>query len=276
MSDQARLWRVPALPGTDVLRATYVRHAFRPHAHGGYAIGIIERGAQSVRLGGSRQIFAQGTLALINPGEVHSGQAQTEDGWTYRMLYPPAKAVQATLGGRIVPIFRASSVNDPALYQSFPALHIALEQGGEVLELESRWQLFLQVLAERHSEQRPHFAPVRQEETAVRYVQQRLEDCALEGTAVSLTELAEQVGLPPVQLLRAFKAATGLPPHAYQTQLRVERARGLLAAGLPPAEVALAVGFYDQSHLGRFFRETYGVTPGQYAAATRPALAKTS
>ena len=110
----------------------------------------------------------------------------------------------------------------------------------------------------------------------MRRAQQLLQACALHGIALTLTDLAEQVGLPPLALLRAFKAATGLPPYAYQTQLRLQRARGLLTAGLPAAEVALAVGFYDQSHLGRFFRTTYGVTLGQYAAATRPPAAKTS
>ena len=67
-----------------------------------------------------------------------------------------------------------------------------------------------------------------------------------------------------------------MPLHAYQTQLRLNRARGLLTAGLPTAEVAVMVGFYDQSHLGRFFREAYGVAPGRYAAATGGVVAKTS
>ncbi|WP_456832283.1 AraC family transcriptional regulator [Deinococcus sp. UYEF24] len=276
MPDQAHLWRVPSFPGTDILQATYIRQAFRPHAHEEYAIGIIERGAQSVRLGGSRQIFAAGTLALINPGEVHTGQAQTEGGWTYRMLYPPVGAVLAALGSESPPVFRAASVNDPVLYQHFLALHRALEQGGEALELGSRWQAFLAVLTGRHAEQRLRPVPVRREITAVGRAQQILQACTLDGSALTLSELAEQAGLPSLRLLRAFKAATGLPPHAYQTQLRVERARSLLTAGLPAAEVAFTVGFYDQSHLGRFFRETYGVTPGQYAAATRQAAARTS
>lgn len=269
MPDQARLWRVPALPGTDILQARYILQAFRPHAHEEYAIGIIEQGAQRVRLGGSQQIFAAGTLALINPGEVHTGQAQTERGWTYRMLYPPVETVLAVLGRPSLPVFRIASVNDPALYQQFLALHRALERGGEALELESRWQLFLSALAGRHAEQRLPPVPVRREAQAVRRAQELLEDSAVAGAALSLSSLAEQTGLSALRLLRAFKAATGLPPHAYQTQLRLGRARRLLSAGLPLAEVALTAGFYDQSHLGRLFRATYGVTLGQFAAATR-------
>jgi len=276
MPDQARLWRAPSLPGTDILRATYVRQAFRPHAHAEYAIGIIEQGAQSVRLGGSRQIFVAGTLALINPGEVHTGQAQTDSGWAYRMLYPPVATVLAALGGKSPPVFRTASVNDPALYHGFLALHRALEQGSEALELDSRWQVFLSALTGRHAERGRRPVLLHRELGAVRRAQQLLQAYVMTGSALTLTELAEQAGLPSLPLLRAFKAATGLPPHAYQTQLRLDRARSLLAAGVPPAEVAFMVGFYDQSHLGRFFRETYGVTPGQYAAATRPLAARTS
>ena len=58
----------------------------------------------------------------------------------------------------------------------------------------------------------------------------------------------------------------GLPPHAYQIQLRVARARELVAAGVPLAEVATMTGFADQSHLTRLFKRVVGIPPGQYAA----------
>ena len=64
---------------------------------------------------------------------------------------------------------------------------------------------------------------------------------------------------------RAFRAAYGLPPHAYLTNLRVQRARELLDAGLRPAEVAAHVGFTDQAHLTRHFKRVVGVPPGAYA-----------
>ncbi len=60
--------------------------------------------------------------------------------------------------------------------------------------------------------------------------------------------------------------AFGLAPHAYLVQLRLARARRLLADGLSPAETAAALGFADQSHLGRWFRRAYGLTPAAYRA----------
>jgi AraC-like DNA-binding protein len=50
-------------------------------------------------------------------------------------------------------------------------------------------------------------------------------------------------------------------------QIRLVRARRMLAAGEPPAAAAAACGFADQSHLGRWFRRAYGLTPGAYRDA---------
>jgi transcriptional regulator GlxA family with amidase domain len=80
----------------------------------------------------------------------------------------------------------------------------------------------------------------------------------------SLAELAALTGLSQFALLRAFRGATGLPPHAYLNQLRVRRARLLLDDGLPPAEVAARTGFADQAHLTRHFKRVVGVPPAAY------------
>jgi AraC-like DNA-binding protein len=61
----------------------------------------------------------------------------------------------------------------------------------------------------------------------------------------------------------------GLPPHAFQLDLRIARARALLAAGDPPAAVAAACGFYDQAHLTRVFKQAVGVPPGRYARTSK-------
>lgn len=47
-------------------------------------------------------------------------------------------------------------------------------------------------------------------------------------------------------------------------QLRLARARHLLGKGAQPADVAIALGFADQSHLGRWFVRAYGLTPAAY------------
>ncbi|MFN2564629.1 MAG: helix-turn-helix domain-containing protein [Gemmatimonadaceae bacterium] len=90
--------------------------------------------------------------------------------------------------------------------------------------------------------------------------------------SVSLDELAAVAGLSKFYLLRAFSRAYGLTPHAYQMELRLARARRLLAEGRPLSHVTYDAGFADQSHLTRRFAAFYGLTPARYARqlATHP------
>jgi AraC-like DNA-binding protein len=84
---------------------------------------------------------------------------------------------------------------------------------------------------------------------------------------VTLAELATVAGLSRFELVRRFRQDNGVTPHAFQTNLRIEYARRLLAAGEAPAAVAAECGFADQPHLSRVFKRAVGVSPGLYARA---------
>ena len=81
---------------------------------------------------------------------------------------------------------------------------------------------------------------------------------------ISLEDVALSAGLSRYHFLRVFKQSTGLSPHQYRTLLRIDLAKHLLRSGRPTAQVALDVGFSDQSHFSNTFRKFTGATPGQY------------
>lgn len=83
----------------------------------------------------------------------------------------------------------------------------------------------------------------------------------------SLAQLADAASLSRYQLVRQLAQATGLTPHAYLLQRRLQLARHLMGAGTPLADVAAASGFADQSHLTRLFTRSFGITPGAYVRA---------
>jgi AraC-like DNA-binding protein len=114
----------------------------------------------------------------------------------------------------------------------------------------------------------PH-RPAGREHAAVRRARDLIGAHAL--GKLSLDVVAAAAGRSKFHLLRLFKAETGLTPWQYQTQLRVDAARAMLARGEPPGQVAAACGFVDQSHLTRRFRALTGITPASYAARHRPA-----
>ncbi|MEW5958421.1 MAG: AraC family transcriptional regulator [Chloroflexota bacterium] len=267
-SEKTKFWHAGDVGPVELLKATYITHSFSPHVHEGFAIGIIEQGAESFYYRGANHVAPAGSIVLINPDEVHTGQAAAETGWTYRMLYPEADLLQQAAGeasGRRqpgIPYFPRPVVQDPYLSQLIRTLHTTLENSVSALERQTLFLATLVQLIRRHAADRPALRPAVAAPQSVARVQAYLDSCYARN--VSLEELAHLAGLSAFHLTRVFHQTVGLPPHAYLNQVRVREARRLLLAGRPIAAVAFETGFADQSHLTRRFKRIVGVTPGQY------------
>ena len=242
------------------------RHVFPRHTHDQFGIGVLEAGAQT-SLSGRGEVEAEaGDVISVNPGEVHDGRPVGSAGRSWRMLYldPPLVAAMAReLGGRGAGEFRLPVARDPRLAAEVRRLFAAVtrEDPGEgSLRRESA---LLRVVAAASQPNGPA-DPRPGVPAAIRRAVQLVDDDP--AAAHTLDALAGASGLSRFQVVRGFARATGLPPHAYLLQRRVQLARQLVAAGTPLAEVAARCGFADQSHLTRVFGRTFGLPPGAYAA----------
>lgn len=258
------------LGGLELLRATYVTHSFSRHAHEGFAIGVVEAGAQAFRHRGTTETAPAGGIIIVNPGEAHTGRAATETGYTYRMLYPDSgllrRAARELVGrDRGVPSFPDPVVRDRHLARLLGDLHVLLETSAPRLERESRLLWTLARLIRRHADGVRSVSRLRagRERHAVGKAREYVE--AHHAENVSLQELSRVANLSPFHLLRVFHEEVGLPPHAYLAGVRVVRAKALLSAGEPVGRVAAETGFFDQSHLTKSFKRALGFTPGEYA-----------
>ena len=262
--ETARYWRHAAVPGVDLLRATYVTHRYARHAHETYTLALIEDGVEEFRYGGSLLRAGRGAVALLNPEMVHDGQAGVPEGWSYRVLYPAVSVVadvSAELTGSTgSPFFPDTVVDDPRSARLVRAAHLAAEHG-DPLASASLLHAALAGLLREHARHGRRSRP-REARPAVRTALSLLHERVLEPP--TLEELALAGGVGPYALIRAFRAETGLPPHAYLNQQRVRRARALLDRGMAPADVAFDTGFADQAHLTRHFKRVVGVPPGAY------------
>ncbi|GAB3444737.1 AraC family transcriptional regulator [Streptomonospora sediminis] len=264
--ERARFWRHPGLPGVELLKAHYVRHTFNRHTHDTYTFALIESGVEVYNYRGTTHRISAGGLCVVEPNEVHTGHAGVPEGWRYRVLYPEVGVVADAardLGMGTVPPFTPDEVRDPAAVRLMRSAHRATERGDR-LSASTLTRQALHHLLSRHTRARPPDTgsgapgPGRAVEQAGELLRTRLAD------PPNLEELAAAVDTPPFALLRAFRTVHGLPPHAYVNDVRVQRARRLLADGRPPADVATALGFADQPHFTRHFKRSTGVPPGAF------------
>lgn len=253
-----------ALPGVQAVTLVSGR-SFPRHAHDQFGIGLLTGGAQRSWSGIGAVEAAAGDAITVNPGEMHDGLPVGGRARTWRMLYADPSVVtgeiEGELSGQVE--FGRPVMRDPVLAERLACLFAAITASAPARLAVEEGVLRVVVRGlRRHGARRPSPPPAASPVTAAL---QRLHDAP--EHPISLAELAALSGVSRFQLLRGFARATGTTPHAYLVQLRVRRARVLLAAGAMPAEAALAAGFADQSHLTRAFVRQLGVTPARYRAA---------
>ncbi|MFH9248123.1 AraC family transcriptional regulator [Streptomyces lydicus] len=261
----ARHWRYAGLPGLDLLRARYVRHSFPRHAHDGYVVCAVTSGIEEVGLQKGTVRAGHGGIIMINPEVAHTARAGAPEGWAYATLYPSAEVVaeiaEETTALRGTAGFTETVAENPQLARMITEVHRAAE-AGNALAADSLLRIAVARLLRHYGgplpSRTPRSAGARTAARARAVLEERM------ATPPSLEALAQELGTSPFALLRAFKAAYGMPPHTWLTDARVRRARRLLEAGTSPVDTALAVGFSDQPHLNRHFTRIVGVPPGAY------------
>jgi AraC family transcriptional regulator len=177
---------------------------------------------------------------------------------------------QAKLSGRLRPDLIFSDQRDLNRHAlSYIERGLNAREPPSCLEMEGRALLLLDALFDLHG-------PVRQTARVggglCGWQLRRVTDFMTEHAAedLALDELAALANLSAKHFARAFRRSTGMPPHRWLIERRIDRAKALLSTGdLSLAEIALACGFADQSHFTAMFRKSVGATPGSFRRNTR-------
>jgi AraC-like DNA-binding protein len=254
--------------GIEVIRAHFEGHAYDPHWHDSYLIGFTEQGVQQFHC--RRALFSSvpGQTFFLEPGDIHDGHAPTPGGFTYSTLYLEPAWLERALPALFeqapadcLPGVPRTQPDDPGLQPCIANALQALNDNEPRMVRDAALDTLLERISRSlHWRQRLPGNP------QIPRVALRARDYlhAHFHENIGLDELARVCGVDRFRLSRAFKAAFGIAPHGYLIQLRLVRARRLLALGTAPADVASDLGFADQSHLGRWFRRANGLTPGAY------------
>jgi AraC-like DNA-binding protein len=266
--EAANFWSDRSLNGLEILHARYTSHQFAPHSHETFAIGVVLSGALSFSCRSPSEIIPAGHIMIIHPGEVHTGRCVSDRGCEYRMLYAKPETLRAVFpernGGAVdFPFFPNQNINDPRLAENIVQLHRSLESSDtSCLEKETRLMRVLSRLVSRHASPRPARTLRKSDRAFIRTALEFMEDRYSEN--ISLRDLAELAPISPFHLLREFKKQYGIAPHAYLTQIRIQKAKQLLKGHTPIADIAFQIGFCDQAQFTRRFKQIVGTTPGRY------------
>ncbi|WP_110657624.1 AraC family transcriptional regulator [Salinicola halimionae] len=243
------------------LEARFQGHAYGMHRHDTFAIGITLGGVQSFHYRRSHRHSLPGTVIVLHPDEVHDGHAGDERGFHYRILYVAPSLIQSVLGGKALPYLDGGLSTDPGLTSAVQSLLRTLDAPLDPLEEDDGLADLAHAL-EANSDGRPS----RQRQTLDYHAASRVRDYldAHRCDSVTLQELEGIAGQERWTLSRDFRALFGTSPYRYLTLRRLDLARRQIAAGARLTDVAVSVGFADQSHMTRAFGGAFGVTPSRW------------
>lgn len=233
------------------------RSRLQRHYHDTYAFGFIDRGLSRYDCGSHQFQTDPHTLFLINPGDVHTGFPASSEPISYTTFHVEPAYVRALTGHSHDRTFGQYLCTQPGVRSALR--EAAREREGELarLAIENMLALVLPVVlgdGRLPARDALHIAGL-----------QRARELLLADLhrTVPLAALAQAAHLERSYFARQFHRHYGLPPHQMLKQARVVAARRRLFAGEQGAEVAQDLGFYDQSHLIRSWKDIYAVPPGR-------------
>ncbi|WP_212915303.1 AraC family transcriptional regulator [Marinomonas sp. A3A] len=252
--------------GIECVRANFKNQHFSKHIHEGYAIGVIEHGAQSFFNQGENHTSGAGSLVIVNADTAHTGSPASENGWGYRAMYPTPELFDdllsdLTFKSKNAPYFHRPIIDDEKLIKLFNLIFRSLADKPSRLTIETTvYNFFVQLTL--NSKTNSSVIPSKKANKSLLIAKEYIH--AYASQEISLENLSRLVGMSKYHLIRQFQASFGITPHQYQIQSRLQKAKSLLKNGEQPSNVASECGFFDQSHMNSHFKKALGTTPYHY------------
>ena len=262
-----KLHKLTHLHGIELFEANETRETYSRHAHSEFAIGSILQGIGGYWCRGTHYVLPRHSLTLMNPFEAHTGYA-VNGFLKYKMLYVPEDAVSRLLDVGSLRGFTEINPTDWGQETGLELLELANllnQRAGSIPAIAMRTEEVLNNLLTRVFQcyGRQELRRPGREPQAVLRIAERINAHVDAGNSEDLTiaDLAGEVGLNPNYMIQSFTKARGISPYAYLLNRKICRSKEMIASGMRPLDVALELGFYDQSHFIRVFQKVLGITP---------------
>ncbi|WP_435164311.1 AraC family ligand binding domain-containing protein [Paenibacillus glycanilyticus] len=244
--------------GITALSATMTEFKYKKHAHQEYAIGVTLRGIQRYNLDGSLQLSHKNGIMLFHPEQTHDGMAHDETGLDYVMLYIEPQLLLEVMEKKEILRFSNPIVYDRELeHRVLNLTNAILGEKDEALCSE-----LLLALTDRLADSGLSQYGSRTDHALIRRAKDRIHDNL--DHVLKLDEICMELGLSKYQLIRLFKAHTGISPYQYFLNSKIERAKQLIESSKDIYSAVAACGFVDLTHLNKHFKSVYGTTAFDY------------
>lgn len=263
-----QIFRNDALPQVEIkVSEGYDEFACRLHSHREYSLGIIHKGLTRNNIPGRTFTLKENDTILFPPELVHLCNPDRDLPYSFTMIYMEqhwfeAAFLDSSSGSDVLRghIMGSQRKTLKRLVDSLPESDTDMQSWEEEFI-----QCIGELLLQEEASLPPSSAPGTDAMDAlVEDLRQELED--LSSPRRSLEDVAARAGLSRFSLIRRFRKAYGLPPHAYLQNRRIRYCLDALKQGEEMSRIALDAGFTDQSHMIKVFRLYTGMTPGEYAA----------
>lgn len=252
----------PQSPKIARIEAFFSGHGFDPHRHDTYAIGRTLTGVQSFRYRGEGRNSVPGEVLVLHPDEEHDGHSGSSTGFRYRMLYITPELVQQVLQGKPLPFLKGGISRDPRLSIAVETLLNGMDD--ELEQLEEDDNIFTMVATlqlvcgGKVAHATGDYAAAKR---AREYIDGNLEQ------AIGMDDLAKHAMRDRWSLSKDFRFFFGTSPHRYMTMRRLDNVKTAVFAGRALADASIEAGFFDQSHMSRHFKKTFGISPSRWFRA---------
>ncbi|MGD9808161.1 MAG: AraC family transcriptional regulator [Deferribacterales bacterium] len=257
-------WRSEKLPHMEIRRTDMSNVPYKSHSHVEYlSIGAVDGGETVMNCCGEDSVVSAGMLVFFNPNDPHSCNPINKKSRSYWMMHLDVKwceDMQREMFGSdsFVPLV-SGCVTDEELFGDFCNYCRAVMDEEEYYDGEYELIRIVTRIFEKYCTEKPlDEIP----SVILKEVAEYIEENPFEN--ITLEELADKFRQNRFHLLRCFRNTYGLPPHAYQMNIRIERAKDMLKSGKSIADTAADTGFTDQSHFHRIFKKITAATPGEY------------
>ena len=258
------------LDGLEIFAGSFENYIFKPHFHECYTVIFVQEGIGDYSTKNKQLVVPQGSMLILTPYQVHTGRSKDGSRWRFLTAYIPQRLVETAyrqfLGltpedSDVKPYFNENKFDSSELFDLGLEIFTELLENSNPSGAKAQLDLFLKVLFQAGQEVNK-LEDQQGRRESVNLVKDYLHEHYAEE--ISIEHLCDLSGLTEFSLIKSFKKYFELPPHQYLINLRVEKAKQLLKQPSPSTHIAYEVGFYDQSHFIRHFKNIVGVTPKKF------------